>query len=150
MLTLLSSLCSSSLLLIHAYITVLLLCPAPHLIKKLQSTFDKTQFFTKDMPKICVRNRIDLDIAIQTFKAIHRLAPSYVSDKITLSSEMHDYNTRQSSSKNIFCTSKSNKLSFQSFSDVSARVWNSLTTELKQEKRFSIFKNKCKKYFLNN
>ena len=123
---------------------------APHLIKKLQSTFDKTQFFTKGMPKTCVRNRIDLDIAIQTFKAIHGLAPSYVSARITLSSAVHDYNTRQSSSKNIFCVPKCNKLSFQSFSNVSARVWNSLTLELKQEKSLLIFKNKCKKHFLNN
>jgi hypothetical protein len=121
---------------------------SPHLIDKIQSTCDKTLLFSKDIPKIDIKNRLHLDISILTFKAIHQLCPNYVSDQLSIASNIHTYNTRHSSNNNIFHTYTPNKVATQSIKYTSTVVWNSLPNEMKHEKSLVLFKSKCKKFFL--
>ena len=64
---------------------------APHLIKKIQSTIDKTHLFCTGVQSIDVEQRLKLDTAILTFKAINKISPDYICDKISLTSAHHNY-----------------------------------------------------------
>ena len=121
---------------------------APYLLNKIQSTVNKTQFFSHSIHKIDVNQRLNLDNAILTFKAVNKLTPSYISNNISLVSSHHDYYTRQSKNKNIFHKHIPNKLSTQSLTAVATKVWNPLPSQLKSEYSLLVFKTKCKKYFL--
>ena len=121
---------------------------APHLINKIQATVNKTQFFCKNINEIKVCQRLDLDIAILTFKALNNLTPIYISNKLTTSSQIHNYNTRHSKGNNIFHEKSVNKFSSQSLNSICSRVWNSLPTYLKSEVSFLRFKSNIKKYLL--
>ena len=92
--------------------------------------------------------RLNLDIAILTFKALNNLTPDYLSEKISLVSTHHHHNTRQASARNIFHNHIPNKLSFQSLRAVSTKVWNPLPLYLKSEQSLLKFKTNCKKHFL--
>lgn len=120
---------------------------APHLINKIQSTVNKTQFFCRDAQPVNIEQRLNLDIAILTFKIINNLTPGYLSDKISLVSAQHHYNTRQASSRNIFHKHIPNRLSCQSLRVVSAKIWNHLPLTLKSEQSLLKFKTNSKKYF---
>jgi len=92
---------------------------------------------------------LHLDMAIVTFKALNGLTPKYISDTISLVSNHHHYNTRQTSSKNIYQKHvPSNKLFSQSLKVI---VLTSLepTICLSQGKSILKFKSDCKKHFLN-
>ena len=97
---------------------------SPHHIQKIQSVCDKTQLFSKDVPKIDVKGCINIDLSTLAFKSINNLLPLYISSKIKLSSNIHKYNTRHSTNLNIFCEPKFNKMSFQSINNSLAVVWN--------------------------
>ena len=122
---------------------------ATHLMCKLQSSCDKTKLFSRNIPTIDVRKRVNFDIAILTFKSLHNLTPSYLSNMVTLSSQNHHYNTRHAASSNLLHTFTPNKLSTQSIKFVAPHVWNDLPHELKSEQSLLLFKNKCRKLFLN-
>ena len=123
---------------------------AKHLIEKIQSSCDKTQLFSHDIPKIDVRQRLHFDLSILIFKSIHNLSPSYLCNKLSLTSHNHNHYTRQASAMNLFHTFTPNKLSTQSIKFLAPQFWNSLPCELKNEQNFRMFKNKCRKYFLHN
>jgi hypothetical protein len=121
---------------------------ANHLINQIQSTCDKTQLFSHKIPKIDVRQRLNLDLSIIIFKGIHKLSPDYISNQISLTSGIHRYNTRQASSTNIYHVHTPNKLSTQSIKYTAPHLWNSMPNHIKNEQSFLLFKSKCKKYFL--
>jgi hypothetical protein len=121
---------------------------APHLVHKVQNTVNKTKYFCNGIQDINVTKRIHMDIAILTFKSLNNLSPSYVSDKISLVSSHHSYNTRQAKSNNIFHKHVVNKLSTQSFRNISKNIWNSLPLSMKTEISILKFKTACKKHFL--
>lgn len=121
---------------------------SPHLLNKIQSTVNKTQFFCKGIEPINVEQRLHLDMAILTFKSLNNLTPDYLSQKISLVSTHHHYNTRQASANNIFQNHIPNKLSSQSFQVMASKVWNLLPLNLKSEISLLKFKTNCKKHFL--
>ena len=120
---------------------------APHLINKIQTTINKTHFFSTHVKNINVENCLKYDMAMLSFKAINNLTPVYISDSISLVSSHHKYFTRQSRARNIFHKHLPNKLSTQSLASMATKVWNPLPVELKTENSLLLFKNKCKKYF---
>ena len=119
---------------------------APHLINKLQTTVNKTKFFSPNIQQIHVEQRLNFDSAVLAFKAINNLTPDHISDKISLVSSHHQYATRQSKTNNIFHKHIPNKLSAQSLTSMATKVWNPLPPDLKSEVSLLSFKTKCKKY----
>ena len=75
---------------------------APSQIKKLQSVCNKIDLMSPNSFHISVQDRLNNDLAILTFKMIHHLAPSYLSNKIDLTSSRHTYNTRQARNNGVF------------------------------------------------
>ena len=116
-------------------------------IKKLQSTCNKVNLLSPNLPIISVKDRLDHDLAILAFKIIHKTAPPYLCDKIQLTSTKHKYNTRQSKNNGVFHFQSTNKFSTKSIKYSIPHLWNGLPIELKNEKSLLCFKNKSKKYF---
>lgn len=121
---------------------------APSLIRKLQSTCDKTKLFSPLIPNIKVNERLQLDLSILTFKAIHNLYPDYICERLISTSHIHSHNTRQAANNNIFHSSCLNKTSTKSMKHILPSVWNPLPNDIKNENSLLLFKSKCKKYFL--
>ena len=81
--------------------------------------------------------------------------PSYISNKIKPSFNAHNYNTRQSANRNIFCERKSDKVSAQSISNSNIsnmRQWygTSYHRKLKNQKIKKKFKTKYENTFYLN
>ena len=121
---------------------------APTLINKVQSTINKSLHFSAGIKHIDVKRRLDLDLAILTFKAINKLAPEYINSKLSLIERHHSYNTRQAKNRNIFQTRLHIKMSSQTITSSSSKVWNQLPPFLKCETSLLRFKTNAKKYFL--
>jgi len=121
---------------------------APYQIRKLQSTLNKIQLFSPQVPEVNVQNRLNLDLSLIAFKIIHDLAPSYLNSRLEKVSNKHHYNTRQSENNNLYVSHSVNKFSTKSIKHNIPRLWNSLPTDLKNEKSLSRFKGLCKNYFL--
>jgi len=102
---------------------------APYQIRKLQSTLNKIQLFSPQVPEVNVQNRLNLS-------------------RLEKVSNKHHYNTRQSENNNLYLSHSVNKFSTKSIKHNIPRLWNSLPTDLKNEKSLLRFKGLCKNYFL--
>ena len=98
-----------------------------------------------DLHWLPVRARIHFKILVLTFKAIHRLAPPYISDLISVRPKS-SYNLRSNSSllleppkEKMLAT-----LGARSFYAAAPCLWNSLTPELRDVKSINIFKRNLK------
>ena len=98
-----------------------------------------------DLHWLPVHARIHFKILVLTFKAIHRLAPPYISDLISVGPKS-SYNLRSNSSllleppkEKMLAT-----LGARSFYDAAPCLWNSLPPELRDVKSINIFKRNLK------
>ena len=73
--------------------------------------------------------------------------PVYLKDNFVRVSNVHSYNTRNSSYN--FHVPRVNGVSSQSFYHTSIIAWNSLPNSLKSINQVDIFKRELKKYFCN-
>ena len=91
--------------------------------------------------------RIDYKILLSTFKCIYGLAPTYLSDLISIKSNSL-YNLR-STSKLLLDHPKGKMLTTLgagSFSAVAPKLWNGLPVELRQATSLNSFKSRLKTY----
>ena len=91
--------------------------------------------------------RIDYKILLLTFKCIYGLAPTYLSDLISIKSNSL-YNLR-STGKPLLDHPKGKMLSTlgaRSFSAAAPKLWNGLPVELRQATSLDSFKSKLKTY----
>ena len=91
--------------------------------------------------------RIDYKILLSTFKCIYGLAPTYLSDLISIQSNSF-YNLR-STSKLLLDPPKGKMLTTlggRSFLAVAPKLWNGLPVELRQATSLNSFKSRLKTY----
>ena len=88
-----------------------------------------------------VRYRIDFKICLLTFKAIHRYAPSYLCELISVKESQH-YSVRSSSELLLRMPSRITKktLGDRAFQVAAPCLWNSLPGELRRKSDLSFFK----------
>ena len=96
-----------------------------------------------DLHWLPVRARIHFKILVLAFKAIHGLAPPYISDLISVRPKS-SYNLRSNSSleppkENMLAT-----FGARSFYAAAPCLWNSLPTELRDIQSLTIFKRNLK------
>ena len=95
---------------------------------------------------LAVNLRIRFKVLLFVFKAIHGIAPSYISDLILVKPNS-SYNLR-SSSAGILLAFPSRKIKltirYRSFSVAASTLWNKLPRELRDLEDFNSFKQKLK------
>ena len=69
------------------------------------------------------------DISILTFKALQKLTPKYMSNKISMTKNCHTYNTRGASANHLQIPSSKTKFGQRTFSYRAAKIWNDLPSE---------------------
>ena len=95
--------------------------------------------------------RIDYKILLLTFKCIYGLAPTYLSDLISIKSNSL-YNLR-STGKLLLDHPKGKMLTTlgaRSFSAAAPKLWNELPVELRQATSLNSFKSRLKTYLFKN
>ena len=92
--------------------------------------------------------RIDYKILLLTFKCIYGLAPTYLSDLISIKSNSL-YNLRSTGKLLLLDHPKGNMLTTlgaRSFSAAAPKLWNGLPMELRQATSLDSFKSRLKTY----
>mgnify|MGYP002051434539 FL=1 len=111
--------------------------------------FDYVNCRGKDLIKslnlMNVKQRIDYFTIILTFKSLHGLAPTYLSDEITLNNHVNQHQTR-SHENNIYAPDISSHYSQQSLKYNGAILWNSLPSSLTNLSSLNVFKYHLKRY----
>ncbi|XP_078103106.1 uncharacterized protein LOC144515831 [Sander vitreus] len=94
----------------------------------------------KQLHWLPISHRITYKILVLTYKALHHLAPSYLTD--LLSQEI----SLRSTSAGLLCIQKSNLHSFgdRAFSRAAPRLWNSLPQEIRTYESLTIFQSHLK------
>ncbi len=90
-----------------------------------------------------VKYRIDFKILLLTFKALHNLAPPYLTDLL------HIYTppcTLRSSHSLSLVSPRLNTLGARTFSHAAPRLWNSLPLQIRNSNSLHIFKSHLKTY----
>ena len=92
-----------------------------------------------------VESRIQYKVLLYTYKALHGLAPQYISD---LLQEYKPRRTLRSSSQSRLVVPKSRTVTYgsRSFSVAAPMLWNQLTEELKSARTLGSFKKQLKTY----
>ena len=88
----------------------------------------------KESGIIPVTKRIFYHKSLLMYKSKHQLAPKYLSNLIVPTSSKQSYNTRLSSSDNFIVPKSNTELYKSSFSFSGPKVWNSLSSEIKNQK----------------
>ena len=75
------------------------------------------------------------------FKAIHGIAPHYLSDRIDMHFDIHGYDTREAGSMNVYLPAVHKKIYRNSFFIYSGgKLWNELPDFVKNSTNIEIFK----------
>ena len=87
---------------------------------------------------------------VMMYKILNGLAPNYLSDFITLTSEIHNINTRSRSNNSIWINkSITSKIHRKSFYFYISNIYNSIPENIKQSTSLNSFKKAINKYILN-
>ena len=129
-------------------------------IEKLQRIQNAAARLITRSPKFChmgpilrqlhwlpIRSRIHHKILTLTFKSIHGLAPSYLSELITTSRPSR-YSLRSSQSTMLIHPPAKmlSTLGDRAFSTAAPQLWNRLPPALRNQHSFNLFKNQLKSY----
>ena len=82
------------------------------------------------------------------YKILHDHAPNYLSDTFSLTSEIHNRNTRSANSIYLNKNATS-KLHRKSYSFYMAKIYNTLPEDLQNSISINVFKFSLKKYILS-
>jgi len=94
--------------------------------------------------------RIVFKISLLTFKAIHKLAPTYISELVSLRDTMGRYNLRINNGKllNIPPCKSLSTLGDRSFYMAAPKLWNDLPLFIRNISSVSVFKKALKTHLL--
>jgi len=96
-----------------------------------------------------INQLIKYNKAVMVFKSMHKLCPSYISDKLQLVQHQHHHRTRASTENDLITTHATNKFASKTFLKTSSRIWNDLPTIIKTTQSLVNFKSLIKKHFFN-
>ena len=104
----------------------------------------------RDLHWLPVQQRIVYKIAFLTYKALHGLAPTYISELI----EYKPQRTLRSASQFVLCTRPPNlcKIKYygeRSFAAATPKVWNKLPSKLRAVSNINSFKKGLKTHLFN-
>lgn len=88
--------------------------------------------------------RRDFLLAVETYKAINGLGPTYMQDKVTLTTEIVPHSTRGGASNNLYHTGANNDMFKSSFIFMAPKVWNRLSESIKNAPSVNSFKDSYK------
>ena len=105
----------------------------------------------RDLHWLPVQQRIVYKIAFLTYKALHGLAPTYISELIE---EYKPKRTLRSASQFVLCTCSPNlcKTKYygeRSFAAATPKVWNKLPSKLRAVSNINSFKKELKTHLFN-
>ena len=81
------------------------------------------------------------------FKCIHGIAPNYLSDQVTLLSEVSPYNTRRANSLDVIVPTVNKSIFKRSLSYNGAIIWNSIPDSIRNADDLQSFKLKYKRFY---
>ena len=80
------------------------------------------------------------------YKILNGLAPNYLRDSFTLTSEIHNINTRRASSSIFISKTITSKLQRKSYTSYMAKIYNNIPEYIKLSVSVNSFKIKFKKF----
>ena len=94
-----------------------------------------------------IRERRDYFLTTLMFKAIHGIAQHYLSDRIDMHFDIHDYNTRKAGSMNVYLPAVHKEIYRNSFFLYSGgKLWNKLPDFVKNSTNIETFKRNYRIY----
>ncbi len=93
-----------------------------------------------------VRFRIDFKIFMLTYKALHGLAPHYLSQLLSVYTPSRDLRSSDSGLL-VIPPTRLRSMGDRAFSSCAPKLWNSLPSEIRQAESFSVFQSVLKTYF---
>lgn len=93
-----------------------------------------------------IRFRVDFKILMLTYKALHELAPQYLTELLTPYTPKRDLRSSDTGLLTVPST-RLRLMGDRAFSSLAPKLWNSLPIEIRQAKSFGIFKSQLKTHF---
>ena len=87
-----------------------------------------------------IRERRDYFLTTLMFKAIHGIAPHYLSDRIDMHFDIHGYDTREAGSMNVYLPAVHKEIYRNSFLYSGGKLWNELPDFVKNSTNIETFK----------
>ena len=128
-------------------------------LNKLQRVLNVSARLIYKLPRFChitpilcdlhwlpIRYRINFKIILLTFKAIHGLAPKYISDLVVINSSMYNLRSADSLFLSVPHINTKRTLGDRAFTIAAPKLWNSLPVELRQINSIFAFKRQLKSY----
>ena len=101
----------------------------------------------KSLGWLTFEKRFNYLTAVMMFKAIHGLAPNYISDEIHLSRDIAECSTRSANSMAAHCPRYNKEFLHKAFYVSGPEIWNSLPSTVQNLSSLNSFKVECRKYF---
>ncbi len=95
-----------------------------------------------------ISERLFLITMTLIYKILNNLAPSYLSNLITLKKELNTYETRGNSNNNIYVSHVNYKSTMKSLFFKGVVDYNKIPIDIKNSTSVKLFKTKMKKYIL--
>ena len=89
----------------------------------------------------------EFNLLVLTFKAMHGLVPSYLTDKVTRSVEIHHHFTRFSSGNTLRVIMNKNKFWQRTFQYQAPKAWNTLPENIRKLNSLLMYKSNLKIHF---
>ena len=100
----------------------------------------------KSLNLYTIRERRDYFLLTLMFKAIHGIAPNYLSDRIDMHFDIHGYNTREAGSMNVYLPTVHKEMYKNSFLYLGGKLWNDLPDFVKNSRNIDTFKRNYRIY----
>ena len=128
-------------------------------LNKLQRVLNVSARLIYKLPRFChitpilcdlhwlpIRYRINFKIILLTLKAIHGLAPKYISDLVVIKSSTYNLRSADSLFLSVPHINTKRTLGDRAFTIAAPKLWNSLPVELRQINSIFPFKRQLKSY----
>ena len=93
-----------------------------------------------------IRERRDYVFPTLMFKAIHVIAPQYLSDRIDMHFDIHGYDTREAGSMNVYLPAVHKEIYRNNFLYSGGKLWNELSDFVKNSTNIETFKRNYRIY----
>ena len=93
-----------------------------------------------------IRERRDYVFTTLMFKAIHGIAPQYLSDRIDMHFDIHGYDTGEAGSMNVYLPAVHKEIYRNSFLYSGGKLWNELSDFVKNSTNIETFKRNYRIY----